>query len=199
MEKQSTAAEDTVSGVKKTGDIDDIIEFSKKLKKVMEEEGVKQECVKDFERWRPRKKDSEKDMNIRTAQHASVPFTKTEKESNGVKKDMKEAKEDFEDAAKQMKHPRDKKKRHILEGEVKDGSKKIFRPLACYTLKACRKIEENIYSRFMLKFNSYYFDADKFNIRFERKGSKYIMYVDSPEEEYRQRIRAELGNGGKSL
>lgn len=178
--------------MKSENDTEGFLEFSKKIKDVMEEMGVKEDRIEEFESWRPCEGDSKKDLKKRTAEITSMRDTKVEKESKGLSGDMKEAKENMKEAigeAKQRKCVKESEKSFVKS--ITD----FFRPFLAYFFKFARKTEETIYSDVMLRFNSCYFDADKISIRLDRKGDEFVTHVNSPIKKYRKILRNGLMDG----
>ncbi len=56
-------------------------------------------------------------------------------------------------------------------------------------LKFVSRLEELIYSKFMLNFNPCYFDARNFSVSLEKKDGEFEMKFSSPEKEYRNALK----------
>ncbi len=192
MSAQNMKVEKKNNGIRKEGDLEEIAEFSREMKCVLEEVCEDEEPIENFDSWRPRKDDNEDDIKKRTADVASISETEVENESEGIKEDLSEAKEEL------------KKEIELLNGEEEtndidhseDGLwvsiKKFFKPFASATLKFVRETEKMIYL-FMLSFNPYYFDAEKFSVSLEKNKDEFEINFKSPEEDYRHTVRQKFG------
>lgn len=168
------------------GGIAEVVEFSERLKDTMERAGLSSGSVEDFDDWRPKKGDCEKDLERKTAKHASIRDTEVEANSEGFIGDMRRAKEDVKRAAIEMNGGE-------TPGEhLKNGLGEFSRPFVASILKIVRRTEETVYSDFMLKFNSYYFHTDRLSICLKKRGQEFVMHVNSPVEEYREILQDEL-------
>ena len=83
--------EETNSGVKKKGDIEEVAEFAREVEEGLEAE-VDESSIDEFDKWRPREEDGKKDIERKTVEAASIKKSSVEDETNGVK--------DFSDAGK---------------------------------------------------------------------------------------------------
>lgn len=176
--------EETNSGVKKKGRINDVAEFSDEVEKVMEEAGAEKQSIKDFKDWKPEKDDSEDKVKEKTVKKASMPKKEIEEETEGVKKDLEQAAKNAGNATKKIKQRKKPNK------ELKEASKDAAKPVISKSIKMARKTEETIYSKFMLKFNSYYFDTKEFSANLTRKDEEnYEMAVDAPDKKYREALK----------
>ncbi len=180
--------EKTNTGIRKKGELEEIAEISEEIKKALKKVSDKDEHIEDFEYWKPEEKDNEENIKQRTAEKASISEKKVENESNGLKEDFKEAREELEEQ-KDGKKEKDSREKFI------DAYKKIFKPIASETIKIARQIEEAIYSKFMLNFNPYYFDAERFSVSLERNDKKYEISFNSPEKKYRKAMKQRFEAG----
>lgn len=181
--------QETNSGIRVKGNIDDIVAFSKRFEKFMENEDLGEDCSRNFKDWRPEKEDSEKDIEKRTAEHASIPKTEVESKSRGFSGDIKESKEEMKKAASKAKDSGDATEAGwSLIKAIED----FFRPFISSFFSLTRKTEEEIYSKLMLKFNSYYFDTREISICLDKKDGGYIISINSPIEEYRKLLKEKL-------
>lgn len=179
---------ETNSGVVFRGNKEGVVEFSKRLKDIMNDLGLDEESVQRFEEWRPREEDKNPDLERKTAKGASMKETKVEEESDGFNNDMKEAGGNIKKAAN-----------GVIGDEDEDPGKNLveatygfFRPFVFYLFKLIRKMEELIYSDFMLKFNSYYFSEEDISLRLKEQNGTFTMYLESPLEQHRKILKERL-------
>ena len=177
--------EETNSGVKKKGDIEDVAEFAREVEKGLEDE-VSEESITEFNEWRPREQDDKKDIERKTVKAASLNEKDVEEKSNGVK-DISEAGKKTVKAGKNALKPRKAGK------DLKEASKKVIRPIQSGSRKTARGLEENVYTHVMTKFNPYFFDAKEFSadLRAERDGG-YSMEVNVPDKVQRNELKENL-------
>jgi len=177
--------EETNSGVKKKGDIEEVAEFARDIEEGLEEE-VSEKSIEEFTKWRPREEDGEKDIERKTVKAASLKEKDVEKQSKGVK-DFSDASKKTVEAGKNALKPRKAGK------ELKKASKKFVRPIHSGSRKTARGLEENVYSRVMVKFNPYFFDAKEFSadLRADKDG-KYSMEVSIPDKSQRNDLKESL-------
>ncbi len=173
MSARSIQVEDKNNGIKKEGELEEIVEFSEEMKCVLEEVCDDKESIEDFDYWRPEDGDDEEDIKDRTATVASISEKEVEIEGEGFEEDS---------------HSKGSVSRGALMGSIK----KFFRPFVSVSLKFVRETEELIYS-FMLNFNPYYFDAEKFSVSLEKSDDEFEINFKSPEEEYRRAVKQSFG------
>jgi hypothetical protein len=177
-------AEETNSGVKKKGDIEEVARFAEEIEQVMEDEEVEEDSLENFETWRPRKDDDKKSIEEKTVETASMPKTRAEEKSEGVKKDISEAGKAAKEAGKKVGNGENPGR------EMKKIPHRFLRPVYSKSVKIARGLEEEIYFRMMVKLNPYFFDAKDFsvNLKEDRKG-QYTMDVNVPDEGYRKALK----------
>lgn len=181
---------ETNSGVKKEGDIEEVSKFAEEVEEVMDAEDVDSSSIEKFNAWRPRPDDDKENIEEKTVEEASIPETKAEKKSEGVKKDIEKAGEAAREAGKKI------GRGEVPEEEVRKTTKRFVRPIYSGTVKMTRGLEEKIYSKMMLKLNPYFFDAREFsaNITEDRKG-QYTMDVNVPDKNYREALKDNFSDG----
>lgn len=177
--------EETNSGVRKKGDLEDIAEFTEEVEEIMEEEEADERSVEKFREWRPRREDGDRDLEKKTVEAASINRKEAEEESNGVK-DIAEAGEKTVKAGKKLGNVQNP------EDEVKDASRKFVRPLYSATAKLTRKLEQKIYSDLMLKFNPYFFDTEDFSADLRDRDDDYVIDVDVSDKSRRDALKKRL-------
>lgn len=182
----SKKLEKTNSGVKKEGDLEDIAEFSEDVKDAMSDGDVKEDSVKDFDSWRPKKNDDEENIREKTVKNASMSEKKSEKQSEGLKKDFSKAGKAVKDAGKKIENGENP------QSKLKKVPKRVFRPFNSISVKTMRNLEEKVY-RSMTRFNPYFFDADEFSADLKKSKGSYVMDVNVPDEKHRNNLKEEMG------
>lgn len=179
--------EETNSGVKKKGDIEDIAKFARDVEKAMEEEDIEKDSVENFEKWRPRENDDKKDIEEKTVETATLHETEAEEKTDGVKKDLSKAGDAAKKAGKKLGNGKNP------EEEIKKVPRRALRPLYSGSAKLARGFEKKIYSNVMVKFNPYFFDSKEFsaNLKMAKDGT-YTMDVNVPDENYRQALKGKF-------
>lgn len=181
MERES--AEKTHTGVRKRGNWKEISGFAEDVREAMKESDIEEGSVKDYDEWRPRKKDSIKQIKRKTVESASLSKKEAEKNTEGVVDDMGKASKNIKKAGGKV------KKGEAPENEIKDASKDAVRPFYSNLLKFFRDAEKRIYSA-MVRFNSYYFDAEDVAVDVKKEGDDdYEMDVKVPEDRKRKQIQ----------
>ncbi len=178
---------ETNSGVKKEGDIEEIAGFARDVEEVLKSEDISEESIEKFDEWRPREKDSVKDIEEKTVKAASIGERNIERETDGIKKDVGRAGVEAVQASKKM------MEKEKADKELKKASKSLFRPIAAGSIKSVRMIEEKVYSSLMTKFNPYFFDVEEFSadLRCEKDGS-YSMSINIPDEKRRNTLKGQF-------
>lgn len=177
---------ETNSGVKKKGDWERIADFSEKVEQALED-SVDDESIRKLSEWRPRRKEAEGDIQKKTVKTAQIDKNRLEKESEGVKEDLKEASKDAAEAgrkAAEKKNP---------EEEVAKASEVVARPFYSKVAKAFRRFENFVYHNIILRFNPYYLDTDDFSVDMKSNGKEeYEMDVKVPDRETREDLKKEF-------
>ena len=176
--------EETNSGLRKEGDMEEIAEFAEKAQNVFENSGMDRKSVEKFNDWRPRSSDTKNDMKRKTVESASIDKREVEEQSNG-RKDLKNAGEKMVEAGKNT------VKKKKPEG-AREATSSALRPFYSVSLKALRRIEESIYSSMMLKFNPYFFDAGDLSADIKESDNGYRLDLDSTDRESRETLQNEL-------
>ncbi len=179
--------EETNAGVKKKGNWKEVAKFGQKVEEVMEESDIDESSVEEFQEWRPKTDEAENDMKKKTVERASMNEKRVEEESNGVRNDIKDASEKAAEAGKKAAH------RENPEPEIKEASKGVLRPFFAKSIEYLRDLEEDIYSKIMLKFNPFYLDTEDLTVDFRAKrDGDYEMDVNVSGNGAREKIKREL-------
>lgn len=184
----------TNTGLKIEGELEEIAEFSEEMKEALDEAIEREEPIEDFDYWKPEKGDDEEDIKDRTASLDSISKKEVEKKSNGLKEDISEAKCELEELTEDLDGSDDDGDTGVKES-ILEAYKKLFKPLASESLKAVRRAEEIIYSKIMLNFNPYYFNAREFSVSLEEKDGEFELDFSSPQKECRRTLRRNFNVG----
>lgn len=183
MSDEDNPVEETNSGIKKKGNWKEIAEFGEEVEEVIED-SAEDSSVEKFEEWRPRIEESERDVKKKTVDEAVLDEKEMEKESNGVRKDLKDASGKAAEAGKKA------AKRQNPEKELKDASKDAAKPFYSRMARTFRKFEDLIYSKIVLTLNPYYLDTQDFSADIKhRKGGEFEMDVSAPKEDTRKDLK----------
>ena len=173
----------TNSGIEKEGDWEEITEFAEDVEKAIEDTSLKEDSLKKYKEWRPRKEEDTKEIKKKTVKQASIDRKKPEKDSNGSE-DLVVASKKVAKAGKKV------GKREKPNREIKDASKEVSNFVMSKTITSVRKFEETIYSDMMLRFNPYFFDAEDFSVDMRsQKNGKYTLGLNIPDEKCRDDIQ----------
>ncbi len=178
--------ETTNSGVRAEGSWNEICQFLKDFESTTEdlEDG---KTVDDLNYWRPREDEEDEEVVKKTAEKASMNKRTVEENCQGAKKDLKDAEKDLANSVKGAKNGENPKE------DLKDASRKIIRAISVESIKSLRKVEKMIYEKFMIKFNSCYFDTGKFSVNLKRKGNDlYSTKINIPDKNLREKTQEEI-------
>ena len=174
----------TTSGLEFEGDWEDICDFSEELEMVMKLYLEDKDEIEEYDDWRPREEDTEKDVKEKTAEEAAVKEKDIEKDFEGAKEELGEAEEKLADSV-----------HDVLNGidpshDMKEALLKIEKVVGVESVRSIRKVEEIIYKKLMLKFNPYYFDTEDFSVNLERKKDHhYVLTINVTDEELREHFQ----------
>lgn len=175
--------EETNSGVKKKGDWKEISEFAEEVEEAVND-NAESESVEDFDDWRPKVEETERDVKKKTIDKAVIQEKELEKESEGVKEDLKNASGKVAEAGMKA------AKKESPEKEIREASEDVAKPFYSGLLKFLRALESRVYSWFALRFNPYYLDTEDFSVDMKyRKDGDFEMDVAAPEEEVREDLQ----------
>jgi hypothetical protein len=177
--------EKTHTGVRKKGDWEEISGFAEDVKDAMEKSDIQQNSVEKYDEWRPREDESIENIKDKTVEAASLSKQEAEEKTDGVVQDMEKASRDIKRAGGKVREG------ETPNGELKNASKEATRPFYSQVLGFARKIEERIYSA-MVRFNSYYFDAEDVAVDIKQDGDDYEMEVKVPEDGKRKQVQDEM-------
>lgn len=182
--EMSEEVQETNSGVKKRGNWREVAEFGEELEEAMEDSEIDEASVEKFNEWRPKTEEAEVDMREKTIDTAVMDEKKVEEESNGVRKDLKEAGEKVAEAGKKA-----REKNGEAGEELVNASEEAARPFLSKAIKLFRDFESFVYSKFSLRGDRFYLDTKDFSVDMKSSHGEYEMDVNVPQEEPRQQLR----------
>lgn len=180
--------EETNTGVKKTGSWEAISNFGEKVEEALEKAGIRDESVKRFSNWRPRIEEAEADVKEKTLEAATIEERKIEVQEEEVKKHLGDASEKIAEAGDKVKQGK------TPEHEIAVASKDAAIPVVSRIFKMLRILETFIYSKFIMRFNSFYLDTGDLsvNVSNSNKGN-YTMDVKVSRKEHRDSLHESFG------
>lgn len=174
--------ETTNAGLKYEGTWKEICDFSRDLDSTFKKCVPNGDSIIEYEKWMPRENENGK-MEKKTAEEAAMKTKRVEKEFNGTKQEIDDAKKKVKESIEDVKNGKNPGK------DLKDASKHIEKLIGAKSVKSLRKMEEIIYEKIMLKFNPCYFDTEEFSVNLKEKGDNYVLTLNITDEEERQRIK----------
>lgn len=182
---EEDSLKETNSGVKKKGNWKDIAEFGEEVEQALD--GAEKESVERFGKWRPKVEESESDVKKKTVEEAILPENRLEKESEGVKEDLKEATDKMAKAGKIA------SKKQVPDKEIIEASEEAAKPFYSKIASFIRRMEHAIYSWITLRFNPYYLDTEDFSVDMKQsRPGEFEMDVAVIEEEKRDELKKNL-------
>ncbi|MBS3781672.1 MAG: hypothetical protein KGY68_03575 [Candidatus Thermoplasmatota archaeon] len=119
--------ETTHSGIKIEGDWEEICGFARDLEDILKDSYEKDDSaedmddsIEDYNEWRPREEEDEKDISKKTVEEASINEKKVEKEFKGTDEELKSAGKKFKEGINGAAN-----KGKSAAAELKDASKNI--------------------------------------------------------------------------
>ncbi|MFB6147985.1 MAG: DUF5828 family protein [Candidatus Nanohaloarchaea archaeon] len=182
----SEDAEKTNSGVRKSGDWEEVAEFGEEVEEAMQQSDMDEESVEKFRDWRPKQEEAENDMKRKTVDKALVEEKEVEEKDEGVRNGIKQASGKMADAGKEAVNG------NRAEREMVDASEEFAIPIISRIIKAFRRIESLVYSRFLLRDDRYYLDTEDFSVDMKSRDGEYEMDVRVPTESPREELHEEM-------
>lgn len=173
--------QETNSGVKKKGNWQDIAEFAREVEDAVKDSDLEDEEVEEYNEWRPREEETEEEIKERTAEKAAI---KVPRENVSVINEAEKASHKFAEAGEKATNL-ESPKSDFFEG-VKQFGLGVFLKIA----EVAQGFERNVYRRFMLRFNPYFYDTTNLSVdmRSKRNG-EYQMDVSVTEDEARENLK----------
>lgn len=196
--------EDSVSGFKVTGSWQEVVEHGERVvaavnraiekKKQSESDSEvdvpnKQEHIDEFEEWRPRIEETDKDVSEKTAKQASTPEGEGEKNGDSPVSNVKEATENAKEAVNATKELDQKEMTEKASKSIKETQKATDTAVR----KTIRAFEETIYKRLMTVISPYYFDNKLVSANLSKKSDdEFTLEINISDDDLKQDVREEL-------
>jgi len=179
------------SGIQLTGNWDDICNGSKTMEEVIQRFSDNKKSVDNFNGWRPRETDTEKEIAEKTAEKACINEKQIERDFDGTEGELEKAGKNIKKSMDDIYHRKNPK-----DG-LKNASKIIGKVIGVKSVSSIRKIEKLIYEHIMLKFNPYYFDTEDFSVSLEKNKSiigdkRYKLTLNNNDEKFRRELKKNL-------
>ncbi|WP_143406850.1 DUF5828 family protein [Methanonatronarchaeum thermophilum] len=187
----------TFSGMKVEGEWSEVVETSREVSKVLEENGFEDE-IDDWNYWRPREnEDYKRDMIDKTAE---VSCTSKNRLEEMDKKPSKEVKNGFKKVKKAVEEESDPKER---SEELKKGVKKFYLSADTVARKMVRNFEKFVFKNVISKTNPQYFDSKVISAHLNKKNAlknkikgkknnKYVMEININDTEIQEKIMEKI-------
>lgn len=183
-EEDSTEVEEENFGYSLEGTWKEIVEFGEAIEQAFRKHGVEEEAIEDWESWRPRSDEEQREMRKKTVEKAKVDSGN-------------DAGEMADEAAEHL----SKSSKKTAEGDIgeaaenaTESAKSAGKAVEGAGRDALRKVEEMVY-RHITKTNPLYFDTQDFNASLERLSSimgdkvkKALNGEEEKEEDRRYRL-----------
>ncbi len=178
-------ADMTNAGIRYQGNWEDICDFADYLSDIIDEHIDGGEALSDYEEWKPEEDGCEARLSKKTAEEASIEETKIEKDFNGAKEELDDARNDLLESVEDATNGNDPR------GELKEACKKIGRAMGAKSIESIRVLEMQIYDKIMLQLNPYYFDEEDFSIHLEQNDETdhYTLTLNITDEEVREAVK----------
>ena len=167
--------EESVSGFKREGSWVDIVEHGERITHALEEladdEDVDEAALDEFDEWRPKAHERlDEDVNVKTAEQASVEKGTGEKKGKEPDEDLQTAGEKLAESYEKLDDPDEAVDKW---GESIDY---VARAADSAGRKAIRKVEDTVYRTVMTQMSPYYFDNELISANIQR-----VSRGDAPE------------------
>lgn len=181
-------AETTNAGITYQGDWEDICDFADYLSEIIDEHIDDGETLRNYNNWKPNEDESEHDLSKKTAEDASMKETNIEKDFNGTKEELNDARDHLLDSIEHVANGKDPR------GKIKEASRKIGRAMGAKSIESIRELEILIYDKIMLKLNPFYFDDENFSINVEKNNGSnlYRLTLNIPDEKLREEVKERI-------
>lgn len=176
--------EKTNAGVRKKGNFEEVAEFAENVEKAMKEENLDDKAIEEFNEWRPKINEDINDVEKNTVESAVKEETRREKNYEGVKKNVEKAEKHAEKVPKKVKD------RETPFREFLSLFRSLFNPLVVLGAKIFKWVQVNVYKRFMLKFNDFYFNSLEVaaDLRHKREGV-YDLDINFKDDSKREDLK----------
>lgn len=178
----------TNAGIRYQGNWEEICDFADYLSKIIDDHIDDGKALNDYKQWKPEEHESEGELSKKTAEDASMEETDIEKDFNGTKEELNDARDNLLDSIEHAANGRDPRRK------IKEASRKIGRAMGAKSIESIRQLEMQIYDKIMLKLNPFYFDDENFSINVEKNNGSnlYTLTLNIPDEKIREEVKERI-------
>ncbi len=178
-------AEITNAGIRYQGNWEEICDFADHLSAIIDEYIDDDEALGDYNQWKPEEGESEEELSMKTAEEASMEETGIEKEFNGTKEELNEARDKLFDSIEHAANGDDPR------GKLKEASRKVGRAMGAKSIESIRELEIQLYDKVMLQLNPFYFDDEDFSINLKKNNgsNEYTLTLNIPDGKIRKEVK----------
>ncbi|WGI17693.1 DUF5828 family protein [Methanonatronarchaeum sp. AMET-Sl] len=188
----------TLSGMKVEGEWNDVVETSREVSKVLEENGFDEE-LDDWNYWRPREEeDYSRDLVDKTAQVCCTS-------ENSLEKADKKPGEEARDGLKKVKKAIEDESPEGNE-ELKEGVKKFYLSADTVARKMVRNFEKFVFKNVISKTNPQFFDSEPISANIKKKNrlkdkikgkkrEEYVMEINVNDTEVKEKVMNKIDEG----
>lgn len=181
---------ESISGFKIIGDWDEIVEHGERISYTLKKIGVGeyQEELDEYNNWRPKAVENDKDISKKTADKASIDEDNNEK-NNDPKGEINKAKEKVSESVSDISDKEPKK----AYNDTSKSAKHAYNAVRNMSRKTFRKGEEAVYENVMTKLSPYYFDNKLISANISQKSNnKYEFEVNINIDEFKKSVSDDL-------
>lgn len=174
--------QETNSGIKKKGDWNEIAEFAREVEDAVKDSDLDDEEIQQYNDWRPREEETEKDIKERTAEKAAIEVSRDEV---SIINETEKAGKKFAKAGEKA------SKLESPKNDFIQGIRHFISGISFKSAEVAREFEQEIYRRFMLRFNPYFYDTTNLavDMRTKKKDEEYEMDVSVTKDEARENLK----------
>ena len=178
-------ADVTNAGIRYQGDWEEICDFADYISDIIDEHIDDGDALSDYNRWKPEEDGTEGELSKKTAENASMEETQMEKDFNGAKEELNDARDNLLDSIEHAANGDDPR------GKIKEACRKIGRAMGAKSIETIRVLEMQIYDKIMLQLNPFYFDEENFSINLEKNNGTdvYTLTLNITDERIRETVK----------
>ncbi|ELZ73662.1 hypothetical protein C5B91_14560 [Haloferax sp. Atlit-10N] len=186
--------EESISGFKRRGTWDEVVEHGERITRALRDADVDGAAFDDWDEWRPKSHERlGEDVNEKTAQQASVGEGEGEKAGKTPNDDLKTAGEKLSRSYERVEEGDN-------EGAVEswqDSINYVARAADSAGRKALRKVEDTVYRNVMTQLAPYYFDNELVSANIQQVGrgsgdERFVFEVNVNDDELKSMVSETL-------
>ncbi|PSQ42405.1 hypothetical protein BRD17_08730 [Halobacteriales archaeon SW_7_68_16] len=150
--------DESISGFERRGSWGDVVEHGERISRALRDVGAEEvhaETFEEWNEWRPKAHEDDRDVNEKTAEQASVDEGEGERAGVGPGDDVRTAGQKLAESYERIEEDRDAAVRGWAE-----SIDHIARAADSVGRKALRAVEGTVYQRLMTRMAPYYFDNE---------------------------------------